>query len=171
MNPSDPPAGKGKSGTLGHNSEAKSSVTRASGSPKSSDTNVTVRRHRGEKQPVSAPKPLTAEKGSAPKSKEQKRREAEARNRAYAALKNHRKRIDEIDKQLERDNARMDEIMALLADPDFYTREEGMSDVIAEHARIGTRNLEPNFETCLLKDRIIMKHPVHERERLPWRKT
>ena len=158
MNPSDPPAGKGKSGTLGHNSEAKSSVTRASGSPKSSDTNVTVRRHRGEK----------------PKSKEQKRREAEARNRAYAALKNHRKRIDEIDKQLERDNARMDEIMALLADPDFYTREEGMSDVIAEHARIGTRNLEPNFETCLLKDRIIIrrqKHPVHERERLPWRKT
>ena len=36
---------------------------------------------------------LTAPKGSAPKTKEQKRREAQARNRAYAALKNHRKRI------------------------------------------------------------------------------
>ena len=31
MSPSDPPAGKGKSGTLGHNSEAKSSVTREEG--------------------------------------------------------------------------------------------------------------------------------------------
>ena len=62
-------------------------------------------------------------KSSAPKSKEQKRREAEARNRAYAALKNHRKRIAELDKQLERDNARMEELLALMADPDFYINE------------------------------------------------
>ena len=33
--------------------------------------------------------------------RQQKRREAEARNRAYAALKNHRKRIAELDKQIE----------------------------------------------------------------------
>ena len=44
---------------------------------------------------------LTAPRGSAPKTKEQKRREAEARNRAYAALKGHRKRIAELDKQIE----------------------------------------------------------------------
>ena len=128
-------AGKGKSGTLGQHSQATSSVTRAGSGTKadskSTDTKVTVRRHRGEKQPVSELKPLTAEKGSAPKTKEQKRREAEARNRAYAALKNHRKRIEELDKQLERDNARMQEVLALLADPDFYTREENTSDVIA----------------------------------------
>jgi ATP-binding cassette subfamily F protein 3 len=104
---------------------------------------VTVRRHRGEKQPpasgLSGGVQLTAAKGSAPKSKEQKRREAEARNRAYAALKGHRKRIEELDKQLERDNARMEEVLALLADPDFYTREDATSDVVAEHAQLKKR--------------------------------
>ena len=155
-------AGKGKSGTLGHNSQATSSVTRASETGKgkgakgsaSAGTTVTVRRHRGEKQPAAAPKPLTAEKGSAPKSKEQKRREAEARNRAYAALKNHRKRIEEIDKQLERDNARMDEVMALLADPDFYTREEGTSDIIAEHAKLKQRIEKAEEEWFLLNEEL-----------------
>ena len=152
-------AGKGKSGTLGQHSQATSSVTRAGKSvkadSKSTDTKVTVRRHRGEKQPASELKPLTAEKGSAPKTKEQKRREAEARNRAYAALKHHRKRIEELDKQLERDNARMDEIMALLADPDFYTREENTSDIIAEHAKLKQRIEKTEVaEHAKLKQRI-----------------
>lgn len=81
-------------------------------------------------------KPMTAPRGSAPKTKEQKRAEAEARNRAYAALKNQRKRVKELDKIIERETARMEEIMALLADPDFYTNEDSSSDVIAEHAKL-----------------------------------
>ena len=80
---------------------------------------------------------LTAARGSAPK--RQKRREAQARNRAYAALKNQRKRIAQLDKQLEADNKRMDEILALLADPEFYTHEDESSDVIAEHAKLKAR--------------------------------
>ena len=151
-------AGKGKSGTLGQHSQATSSVTRAGKSTKavskSTDTKVTVRRHRGEKQPASELKPLTAEKGSAPKTKEQKRREAEARNRAYAALKNHRKRIEELDKQLERDNARMQEVLALLADPDFYTREENTSDIIAEHAKLKQRIEKTEEEWLLLNEEL-----------------
>ena len=131
-------AGGGKSGTLGHNSSATSSVT-GGAAGKEPGTKVTVRRHRGEKQPDAAAKPLTAAKGSAPKSKEQKRREAEARNRAYAALKGARKRIDELDRQLERDNARMEEVLALLADPAFYTNEDGTTDIIAEHAQLKQR--------------------------------
>jgi ATP-binding cassette subfamily F protein 3 len=79
---------------------------------------------------------MTAPRGSAPKTKEQKRAEAEARNRAYAALKNQRKRVKELDKIIERETARMEEIMALLADPDFYTNEDSSSDVIAEHAKL-----------------------------------
>ena len=82
---------------------------------------------------------LTAPKGSAPKTKEQKRREAEARNRAYAALKNHRKRIAQLDEQMERDNARMEELLALMADPDFYVNEDVSSDAIAEHAKLKQR--------------------------------
>ena len=131
--------GGGKSGTLGHNSQATSSVTSKSSKSSGTGTNVTVRRHRGEKQPAASAAPLTAAKGSAPKSKEQKRREAEARNRAYAAQKHVRKRISELDAQLERDNARMEEVLTLLADPDFYTREEGTSDIISEHAELKQR--------------------------------
>ena len=82
---------------------------------------------------------LTAPRSSAPKSKEQKRREAEARNRAYAALKHHRKRIAELEAQMERDNARMAEILELLADPDFYVNEDASTDVIAEHAQVKKR--------------------------------
>ncbi len=82
---------------------------------------------------------LTAPKGSAPKTKEQKRREAEARNRAYAALKNHRKRIAQLDEQMERDNARMEELLAMMADPDFYVNEDASSDAIAEHAKLKQR--------------------------------
>lgn len=131
-------AGRGKSGTLANNSSAKSSVT--------------VRNHRREKQPTNAP--LTAVKGSAPKTKEQKRREAEARNRAYAALKNHRKRIAELDAQLERDQARMEEVLALLADPDFYTREDETSDVIAEHAKLKKRIEHAEEEWLLLNEEL-----------------
>ena len=75
---------------------------------------------------------LTAPRGSAPKTKEQKRREAEARNRAYAALKGHRKRIAELDKQMERDNARMAELLELMADPDFYINEDA---IVGRHRR------------------------------------
>ena len=172
-------AGRGKSGTLGQNSQATSTVTHAStgkggagkgGAGKGgaasanaanatdvgagTETQVTVRRHRGEKQPSPVAKPLTAEKGSAPKSKEQKRREAEARNRAYAALKEHRKRIAELDKQLERDNARMQEVLDLLADPDFYTREDSTSDVIAEHAKLKVRIAAAEEEWLLLNEEL-----------------
>jgi len=143
-------AGKGKSGTLGNNTQARSSVTEL----RDPESNVTVRRHpRGEKQEAASPV-LTAPKQSAPKSKEQKRREAEARNRAYAALKNHRKRIAELDAQLERDQARMDEIMALLADPEFYTREDSTSDVVAEHARLKQRIEHAEEEWLLLNEEL-----------------
>ena len=144
----------GKSGTLARSSQATSSVTSAQADEKKPDTKVTVRRHRGEKQPAAVPAPLTAAKGSAPKSKEQKRREAEARNRAYAALKGHRKRIEEIDKQLESANARMEEVLALLADPDFYTREDGTTDAIAEHAQLKKRIEKLEEEWLVLNEEL-----------------
>ena len=152
-------AGGGKSGSLAGNASAKSTV--GSGSAKaaastgsgSSETKVTVRRHpRGERPEAAQPAPLTAPKQSAPKSKEQKRREAEARNRAYAALKNHRKRIAELDAQMERDNARLAEVLEMLSDPNFYTREDSASDVIAEHARLKQRIERAEEEWLLLNE-------------------
>ncbi len=97
---------------------------------------------------------LTAPRESAPKTKEQKRREAEARNRAYAALKNHRKRIAELDKQMERDNARMSELLELMADPEFYVNEDASSDAIAEHAKLKQRLAAAEEEWFLLTEEL-----------------
>lgn len=83
--------------------------------------------------------PLTLERGSAPKTKEQKRKEAEARNRAYSALKNHRKRLAALDAQLAADNVRMTELLELMGDPDFYTNEDVSSDAVSEHATLKQR--------------------------------
>jgi ATP-binding cassette subfamily F protein 3 len=97
---------------------------------------------------------LTAPKGSAPKTKEQKRREAEARNRAYAALKNQRKRLAQLDKQLEADNKRMEELMAILSDPNFYTSEDNTTDVITEHAQLKKRIAQEEDEWIELSEEL-----------------
>lgn len=97
---------------------------------------------------------LTAPRASSPKTKEQKRREAEARNRAYAALKNHRKRIAELDRQMERDNARMEELLALMADPDFYINEDASSDAVAEHTKLKQRLAAAEEEWFLLTEEL-----------------
>ena len=88
------------------------------------------------------------------KTKEQKRAEAEARNKAYAVLKFHRQRVAELERQLERDNARMEEVMALLADPDFYVRENKTSDVVAEHASLKRRIEDAETEWLRLTEEI-----------------
>jgi len=120
-------------------SSAKSSSSNRATKSAPAKTVVTVNRHRGEKPKDAAAPVLTAPRASAPKTKEQKRREAEARNRAYAALKNQRKRIAELDAQMEKDNARMAELLSLMADPDFYINETESSDAIAEHAQLKKR--------------------------------
>ena len=91
---------------------------------------------------------------SAPKSKEQKRVEAEARNRAHAATKNLRRRVDELDAQLARDNARLEELLELMADPDFYMKEEGTADAIAEHASLKQRIAQAEGEWLELSEQL-----------------
>lgn len=120
-------------------------------------TNITVNKHpKGETQPKPSAKKveLTAPKGSAPKTKEQKRKEAEARNKAYAVLKNQRKRIEQLDKQMEQDNARMEELLTLMADPDFYINENASQDAIAEHAKLKKRIAEAEEEWFLLNEEL-----------------
>ncbi|MDR0514700.1 MAG: ATP-binding cassette domain-containing protein [Coriobacteriaceae bacterium] len=97
---------------------------------------------------------LTAERGSAPKSKEQKRAEAQARNKAYAALKHHRQRLAELDAQLERDNTRMAELLELMSDAAFYTNEDASSDAIGEHARLKQRIASAEAEWLQLSEEL-----------------
>lgn len=123
--------------------KASSSTAASKSGSKSSDTS--------QKTPAGQ---LTAPKASAPKTKEQKRREAEARNRAYAALKHQRKRIAELDAQMERDNARMEELLSLMADPDFYINEKASSDAVAEHAKLKARIAEAEEEWFMLNEEL-----------------
>lgn len=118
-----------------HNDSGKA----AASSPKGSRTAKGASRYPSERAAAAPTGDLTAPRESAPKTKDQKRREAEARNRAYAALKNHRKRIADLDRQMERDNERMDELLALMADPNFYVSEDASSDAVAEHAKLKQR--------------------------------
>ena len=133
--------------------EVHDSASRSKAKSKKVKTSVLVNNRR--KGATAKPaEPLTAPRASAPKTKEQKRREAEARNRAYAALKNHRKRIAELDCQLERDNARMKELLELMADPDFYINEAESSDAIAEHGKLKARIAAAEEEWFLLNEEL-----------------
>ena len=133
--------------------EVHDSASRSKAKSKQAKTTVSVNNRR--KGATAKPaEPLTAPRASAPKTKEQKRREAEARNRAYAALKNHRKRIAELDRQLERDNARMKELLELMADPDFYINEAESSDAIAEHGKLKARIAAAEEEWFLLNEEL-----------------
>lgn len=133
--------------------EVHDSASRSKAKSKKTKTTVSVNNRR--KGATAKPaEPLTAPRASAPKTKEQKRREAEARNRAYAALKNHRKRIAELDRQLERDNARMKELLELMADPDFYINEAESSDAIAEHGKLKARIAVAEEEWFLLNEEL-----------------
>ena len=133
--------------------EVHDSASRSKAKSKKAKTTVSVNNRR--KGATAKPaEPLTAPRASAPKTKEQKRREAEARNRAYAAFKNHRKRIAELDRQLERDNARMKELLELMADPDFYINEAESSDAIAEHGKLKARIAAAEEEWFLLNEEL-----------------
>ncbi len=83
--------------------------------------------HRG---PASSP---------ARKTKEQRRVEAEARQRKSSATKDIKRRIQDLEQQMERDNARMEEILTLMADPDLYIKEDAATDIFKEHGELKAR--------------------------------
>lgn len=124
---------------------------------------ITVKRHRSSSGDASGASSSAssgaakASKGSAPKSKEQKRREAEERNRKHAATKDLRKQIERLDAQMEKDNARLEELLAIMADPTFYTREDATSDVIAEHGHLKVRLAESEEAWLALNEELEVK--------------
>ena len=89
--------------------------------------------------PVPAANGGAATKGSAPKTKEQKRAEAEARNRAYRLLKKERARLAEVELQMEADDARHAELMELMADESLYADKERFDACLAEYNELKAR--------------------------------
>lgn len=70
---------------------------------------------------------------AAPKTKEQKRAEAEARNQAYRATKELKKRLTSLDRELAAANARHDELLIDLADPAVYDDKRRFAAVMEEY--------------------------------------
>ncbi|MGI6032622.1 MAG: ribosomal protection-like ABC-F family protein [Coriobacteriales bacterium] len=80
-----------------------------------------------------------ATKGSAPKTKEQKRAEAEARNRVYRKYKKERARVAELEEALDRDDKREKELVALMADENLYADKEKFEAAMAEYNELKQR--------------------------------
>jgi ATP-binding cassette subfamily F protein 3 len=63
---------------------------------------------------------LTTPRGSAPKTREQKRAEAEARNRAHRVGRDERTRLSQVESEAQATQSRLQELIAALADPGLY---------------------------------------------------
>ena len=70
---------------------------------------------------------------SGPKTKEQKRAEAQRRNAIYAATHGLKDEIADINQKLQIARERMSEITELLKDPDFYVHRDDAPQIIEEH--------------------------------------
>lgn len=133
---------------------------KAEGTPAASQgTTITVNNHRAS---AKAADNVTKPRGSAPKTKEQKRAEAEMRNRRHAATKDLRKKIDRLDADLAKWSERMAEILELMSDPAFYTNEDSSTDVIAEHGRLKTKIDAAEEEWLALNAQLEEKLKEHE---------
>ena len=80
-----------------------------------------------------------ATKGSAPKTREQKRAEAEARNAVYRKLKDERARLAELEERMPRDEARNAELVAMMADESLYADHERFEAALAEYNELKAR--------------------------------
>ncbi|MCL1847517.1 MAG: ATP-binding cassette domain-containing protein [Coriobacteriia bacterium] len=87
---------------------------------------------------------MSADQPAAKKTREQRRVEAEARNRAYRVLKEDRKRLIEVERQLDADNQRHDELVALMADEELYKDKDAFDATLKEYH--GLRKRIPRLE-------------------------
>ncbi len=71
-----------------------------------------------------------------PKTKEQKRAEAEARNQAYRATKDLRIRLEKSERAVAELQERHDELVRLLGDPEFYADKLAFDSAMAEYAQV-----------------------------------
>lgn len=78
----------------------------------------------------------SSSKTSGYKSKEQKRAEAELRNKIYARCKEQRKELAQIEQLLEIRRNRLEELMDLLSSASLYDDETKTAEVVREHAQL-----------------------------------
>jgi ATP-binding cassette subfamily F protein 3 len=74
-----------------------------------------------------------------PKTKEQKRAEAEARNRAYGATKDRKKRLGVLERELAVAQGRHEELVELMATPDLYADPAAFDAAMGEYTALKAR--------------------------------
>ncbi len=80
-----------------------------------------------------------AEQAVGPKTKDQKRAEAEARNRSYRVTKERKTRLGQVDAELAAAQIRYDELVALMATPDLYSDQAAFDAALAEYTALKSR--------------------------------
>jgi len=83
--------------------------------------------------------PATTAPTSGPKTKEQKRAEAEARNRAYRAGRDEKKRLKVVEADLAETQARHDSLLAVLGDPSTYADQAAFDAAMTEYTGVKQR--------------------------------
>jgi ATP-binding cassette subfamily F protein 3 len=104
----------------------------------------------------------TAPRGSAPKTKGQKRAEAEARNRAYRTGRPERARLSAIEEEMTAAEARDAELLALLAQPDLYADKVAFDRAMAEYGALKSRRQAMEVEWLELTDTLERLEPEAE---------
>jgi ATP-binding cassette, subfamily F, member 3 len=107
------------------------SAAAAPGTKPSGAERGTPRRVHASGGPVAAP--MSAGDVAGPKTKEQKRAEAEARNRAYRSTKERKERLKSLDAELETAQARHAQLIELMASPELYADPAAFDSAIAEY--------------------------------------
>lgn len=91
---------------------------------------------------------------SGPKTKEQKRIEAEERRKRSEATKQLRERIATLDAEMESDQLRIDELLAIMSDSKFYMTADDPTALIQEHAMLKDRLARDEEEWLLLTEEL-----------------
>ncbi len=91
------------------------------------------------------------------KSKEQKRAEAELRNKKNALVREDTKRVEKIDAELEKLNARQQELVSMMSDTSLYEDEQKSKEVAFEYGEIKQKISDLENEWMEVNERIEFK--------------
>ena len=89
--------------------------------------------HQPQSEPAAASQAVETV-AAGPKTKEQKRAEAEARNKAYRATRERKDELGRLESELAVAQSRHDELIELMADPEFYSDQTRFDAALAEYA-------------------------------------
>jgi len=119
---------------------AQSPQITAEGAPVSGTGRAPRRTHRAGES-VAPAQPVASEVAAmtGPKTKDRKRLEAEARNRAYRATKDARAQLADLDAALSAAQARHDELVAEMAHPDLYSDKGRFEAAMGEYSLLKQR--------------------------------